>query len=690
MFSYTKLMQAMSGAAAAAADAFFNRVTLLLNTSSTNGAQNNTFLDSSTNNFTITRNGNTTQGTFTPFSQAPGYWGVNFNNPAATGEGHTYTSFLNGTSSAANLSGATAWTIEAWVYPIRITGGLTANEQLPIIQWFSNTTTRWGIGLTLSSGIFVPIMYHDDSGVTPSLVGSTSKPVPINAWTHIAVSLSGGTNRIFVNGELSASTSSYTYPYNVAAFWIGKNRYDAFGNVDLGGFDGYISNLRVVNGTAVYTSDFTPQTTPLTAITNTALLTCQSNLVVDNSTNNTSITVNGTTTIQAFSPFLPTAAYSTSVVGGSGYFDGTGDYLNGPNASGGDFSSGNFTISCWFYPTTLTSGTDYGLMAYADTGGWNGWQLQASGTNKNIKFEFLTASAGASTITGGSIVLNAWNYVVVTRSGSTVNMYVNSTSVAATTTNSTAYGVAGSRILVGVDRLSSSAFIGYISNSKLVKQANAPASIPTAPDTNTTNTSLLLNFTNAGIFDSAAKNVLETLGNASVSTTQAKWGTTSMAFDGTGDYLSATPKIQSNAVQGGNATIEMWVYTSNSSSSLKCLVDTRSAQNTDTGFGIYQIANNVVIYGAGVKGNAASQLTGNTWVHLAVTRANTTNYVFIGGTLYNTFSYGNTLTSSNVTIASDVAGSNAFTGYIDDLRITNGVARYTANFVPTTTAFPLQ
>ncbi len=56
-------------AIAAAVDAYFNRVTLLLPGNGTNGAQNNTFLDSSTNNFTITRNGNTTQGTFSPFSQ---------------------------------------------------------------------------------------------------------------------------------------------------------------------------------------------------------------------------------------------------------------------------------------------------------------------------------------------------------------------------------------------------------------------------------------------------------------------------------------------------------------------------------------------------------------------------------------------------------------------------------------------
>ena len=48
-------------------DPQFNYVTMLLHGDGTNGAQNNTFLDSSTNNFTITRNGNTTQGSFSPY-----------------------------------------------------------------------------------------------------------------------------------------------------------------------------------------------------------------------------------------------------------------------------------------------------------------------------------------------------------------------------------------------------------------------------------------------------------------------------------------------------------------------------------------------------------------------------------------------------------------------------------------------
>jgi hypothetical protein len=58
----------------AAADPNFNQTTLLLHGDGTNGAQNNTFLDSSTNTFTITRNGNTTQGTFSPFSLPNGEW----------------------------------------------------------------------------------------------------------------------------------------------------------------------------------------------------------------------------------------------------------------------------------------------------------------------------------------------------------------------------------------------------------------------------------------------------------------------------------------------------------------------------------------------------------------------------------------------------------------------------------------
>ena len=55
-------------------DLNFNQTSLLLSGDGTNGGQNNTFLDGSPNAFSITRNGNTTQGTFSPFSRPDGRW----------------------------------------------------------------------------------------------------------------------------------------------------------------------------------------------------------------------------------------------------------------------------------------------------------------------------------------------------------------------------------------------------------------------------------------------------------------------------------------------------------------------------------------------------------------------------------------------------------------------------------------
>jgi len=72
------IVQMLFGGTTIPPDQYFEQTTLLLPGNGTNGAQNNTFIDASTNNFTITRNGNTTQGTFSPFS--PTGWSNSFDN----------------------------------------------------------------------------------------------------------------------------------------------------------------------------------------------------------------------------------------------------------------------------------------------------------------------------------------------------------------------------------------------------------------------------------------------------------------------------------------------------------------------------------------------------------------------------------------------------------------------------------
>ena len=119
----------------------------------------------------------------------------------------------------------------------------------------------------------------------------------VSRWHHIAVvkeGTSANQHKIYLNGTALNSTSaawgslsSITATFNIG--YIGEG----FGSV----FQGYISNFRIVNGTALYTSNFTPPTSSLTAITNTSLLTCQSSTIIDNRSSPLTITVTGDTKV---------------------------------------------------------------------------------------------------------------------------------------------------------------------------------------------------------------------------------------------------------------------------------------------------------------------------------------------------------------------------------------------------------
>jgi hypothetical protein len=114
----------------------------------------------------------------------------------------------------------------------------------------------------------------------------------------------------------------------------------------------------VVKGTAVYTSNFTPSITPLTAISGTSLLTCQSPTFVDNSTNNFTITAVGNSRPTQQNPFgitnELTNGYTANTVGGSAYFDGTGDYLTVPSNTIFQIT-GNVTIEAYVYATSINT-----------------------------------------------------------------------------------------------------------------------------------------------------------------------------------------------------------------------------------------------------------------------------------------------------------------------------------------------
>jgi len=646
-------------------DPFFNQTTLLLHGDGTNGAQNNTFLDGSTNNFTITRNGNTTQGTFSPFSVGAGEW----------------SNYMTSTTQWLSIANTTAldlpgdFTIEAWVFC-----DSTANRSHQIVGKFDTLAYAWLIGVNPSTGSF--FLVYGNSGSYVGEVGFGSVFTP-NQWVHVAVTRSGSTVRGFVNGVQQGSNQTITSNLSATATtFIGRD------DTTTRNFSGHISNLRVVKGTAVYTANFTPSTTPLTAITNTSLLTCQSNRFVDNSTNAFAITRNGDVRVTPFSPFAPSAAYSASTNGGSGYFDGSGDYLSFTEFS----SATDFTCECWFYrgPDVAARHTLFGGNRTVS----NSRNCQLAVSNGGAIMVILNDAVVTNfNDVGGNVVpRDSWNHIVYVRSSTTISVFVNGSRIATGTSSATLYVT---QVGAYIDALGASVSNGYISNARVTNTAvydpsQTTLTVPTAPVTAISGTSLLLNFTNAGIFDNTGKNNLETVGNAQIDTTTKKYGTGSMEFDGTGDWLlmANTPDQQLGA---GNFTIEFWVYLATGDiGSARGLV---AKGTSTTGFLVSLDSSQKVVFTFTTSTITSSgAITTNAWNHIAVVREGTGSNqtkIYIGGTNDGTGTVSTDFNQTSVMyVGCNRTAGDPMKGFIDDLRITKGVARYTAAFTPPTAAFP--
>ncbi len=122
--------------------------------------------------------------------------------------------------------------------------------------------------------------------------------ISTNTWYHIAVVRSSASTKMYING--TAQSTTYT----------DNNNYQGNGVAVAGSltipapFQGYMSNYREVIGTAVYTTNFTPPTSKLTAVTNTQLLTCNDSNTIDDASNNSlTITANADAVATRFNPF---------------------------------------------------------------------------------------------------------------------------------------------------------------------------------------------------------------------------------------------------------------------------------------------------------------------------------------------------------------------------------------------------
>lgn len=192
---------------------------------------------------------------------------------------------------AAYSVGTSNYTVEGWFY---ITS-LGATQGLFGCNNGAGSTPKF-LGLVNTSGA-VLLEFTNSGGAT--FLTSSSGVVTTNKWHHIAWVRNSGTSTIYVNGTAVGSTTTSVNLAGLTQVWnIGY-----IGESGPSSLTGNASNFRLVTGTAVYTSNFIPQTTPLTAISGTQILTLQNATLVDNSTNAQVVTNNGGVTTGATYPF---------------------------------------------------------------------------------------------------------------------------------------------------------------------------------------------------------------------------------------------------------------------------------------------------------------------------------------------------------------------------------------------------
>ena len=339
------------------------------------------------------------------------------------------TSYLRTNVSSTDFNIAGDFTVECWVYPTEPT--TTCNDGI----WQFSTaidgiqTTTSGLSMeyeyTSSSGNRFNIMVGTDSWENSSINRAPDR------WYHVAMVRSSGTIKTYVDGieDISVSNSdtfSMTYA-SVGGYYSTSNL-----------FKGFISNFRFLNGTALYTAAFIPPTSPLTNITNTKLLCCQSStkpeeVAVAPEYSGSSVLLN---MALASTPFTDSSASAatvtntgsiTAVSAGTNSFeitnaaslDGSSQRLS-TNNTNLPFDDVKWTFDIWFKLDSSASGYN----ALLNTGyGSQTSNYMYIGLDDDEK-PYINLPSGATTATN-AINKNEWYHMRVRSDSTNMRQYIN-------------------------------------------------------------------------------------------------------------------------------------------------------------------------------------------------------------------------------------------------------------------------
>lgn len=413
-----------------------------------------------------------------------------------------------------------------------------------------------------------------------------------------------------------------------------------------------------------------------------------------------------------------TTAIGRHVQGGS--FNGSSGYTDLGAPASLDITSGSSVFSVW---VKTTSSAPMSIYARVNSSApYPGRRLEMSGGQIDY---WVGYSGGSGWVSDGRPVNDGnWHHIAAVNTTSTVTIYIDG--VAGSTVSRTADGgsVAGLNSLIGKRESNSSYFSGMLDDFRIYNRAlsaieifqlyeDAPPTIASiVPDNGTmaggenvtiagsnflggldASTKLLLHNdgTGASFVDSAiTPKTVSATGNVTQATTQYKFGGKSAYFDGSGDYLSVPDSADWN-LGSGNFTIDSFIYPVGTiadhgivgQSSVSCV-----------GFGFFISASNIRFCGNnyGFDTYFNYNFLPNNWYHIALVREGNNVKAYVNGVQAgSTFVYAGSIpdTAAALIIGSNQGTNYFFNGYIDELRLTKGVARWSSNFTPPTAPYYL-
>jgi hypothetical protein len=499
-------------------------------------------------------------------------------------------------------------------------------------------------------------------------------------WYHVCILRDGTNGKAFINGTQIGPTTT-----------LSTSNVGTTGTLQIGLTHtvseytrGYVSDVRIVKGTAITPTSGGP-TERLTTVSgteySTSLLTCHLPYIADGSSNGHSITVNGNTSTKPTGPY-DYGEYDESVNGGSILIDAYNKLITLDDSSS-DFALGTTetTIKFWYYPMDADATAAQWLIRKGTNTAVSGyWALGHYSSNR---LRFLIRESGGSLLATYSsnnvITPNAWNYIEWYQPTSgNGSIKVNGTEVISTGYSSN-YGSTTDTLRLPQTTQNPTNGL-YYADMQFVKGDARESSVPTAPMSTNTNAKLHVTGHQGHVLDKSQSANLKLVGNTAASTTQAKFSNTaSVYFDGTEDYITI-PNFED--IGSGDFTIEMFIYQT-ASGSYPTLFSTVANYATTNGLRISTGNNNNTLQVASAGSaliNASSAFNNSTWNHIALVRSGTTLTLYLNGSSVGSATNSQSFVSDTFYIG-DVTGTGSpytFTGYIQDFRVTNGLARYTA------------